>query len=664
VILAACYSTAMGGAERLLVDCLGGLEGERSLACPEGALADAARAAGLRVWPLRRRSLRFRAAPATAARDLAGYALELRRLSRDLDPELLLAWSMRPLLAARLARIGVPVVFQANDLLPGRGLAELVRAAAGRAALTLTTSEAIARELDPCSRLDGRVRVMHPGVDVAAFASTAEPVDPPLVLVVGALVGWKRPDLALEACALLRRRRPELRVRFLGAPLEGHEEFVAALQARAREPDLAGAIEFAGAVEDVPRELARASCLLHCAEREPFGLAVVEALAAGRPVVAPAGGGVTEIVDQTCGRLYPPADPAGAAQALELVLADPALATRLGATGRRRARERFDGEAARRRWTREVSEVARRRSPGRTRADHGAEHVAVVTVTHNSAGSLAALLASVGRHLPEARTVVVDCASTDETLELAASGGAAQMIALADNAGFGRGCNRGIDAVREPVTLLLNPDVELLDDSLLDLVAEVRRDDRPERLLAPLVLNEDGSRQDTVHPRPLSGADLLRSVLSPSVLPVPALAPWRATGPRRVGWAVGCALVARTETLRHLGPFDERLFLYGEDLDLGLHAAATGIETWFWPSARVLHHRAHASRAAFGGEPFERLARGRREVVARRLGRRRATVDDAAQALTFGSRVAIKRLLGRPAEREQRQLRALRQTRR
>ena len=187
--------------------------------------------------------------------------------------------------------------------------------------------------------------------------------------------------------------------------------------------------------------------------------------------------------------------------------------------------------------------------------------------------------------------------------------------------------------------------------------------DRGERLLAPLVLNPDGSRQDTVHPRPASAADLLRALISPSLVGLPAVAPWRAAAPRRVGWAVGCALVARTDTLRRLGPFDERLFLYGEDLDLGLRAARAGVETWFWPGARVLHHRGHSTTAAFGAEPFEQLARARREVVARRLGRGRQALDDAAQGLTFASRIVAKRALGRPARRERRQLEALRRAR-
>ena len=131
-----------------------------------------------------------------------------------------------------------------------------------------------------------------------------------------------------------------------------------------------------------------------------------------------------------------------------------------------------------------------------------------------------------------------------------------------------------------------------------------------------------------------------------------------------MGWAVGCCLVARTETLRRLGPFDERIFLYAEDLDLGLRAGDAGVETWFWPAARVLHKRAHSSERAFGGEPFELLAHERRQVIARRRGERAARLDDAAQLATFATRFALRKVLRRPAERERRQLETINRLRR
>jgi GT2 family glycosyltransferase len=285
---------------------------------------------------------------------------------------------------------------------------------------------------------------------------------------------------------------------------------------------------------------------------------------------------------------------------------------------------------------------------------------ALVTVTHNSAAHVSALLRSAARHLPDVRVVVVDNASSDGTVAVAGGFPQAVVVALTENVGFGRANNRGLAEVDEAAVVLLNPDVELLDDSLRALADQAAL--HPGRLLAPLVLYPDGTRQDTVHPAPASAADVVRTLLAPALVPGRAgvwLAPWRSTEPRQVGWAVGCAIAGRTDVLRRLGPFDESIFLYGEDMELGLRAAAAGVETWFWPAARVSHHRAHSSAVAFGGEPFARLAAARHAVVRVRLGARRAALDDALQALTFATRIAAKAALRRPTARERAQLRAV-----
>jgi GT2 family glycosyltransferase len=235
------------------------------------------------------------------------------------------------------------------------------------------------------------------------------------------------------------------------------------------------------------------------------------------------------------------------------------------------------------------------------------------------------------------------------------------------NVGFGRASNAGVAAADRPVTVLINPDVELLDASLDDLAREAARPDAHERLLAPLVIGGDGKRQDSAQLEPGTVPLALSALVPPTLMPPPLarqVDPWRGDRPRAVGWAVGACVAARTETLRRLGPFDPREFLYAEDLDLGLRAADAGIETWFWPRARVLHHGAHSTRRAFGGEAFDLLARRRREVVRKWRGARRQEADDALQIATFANRIALKGALRRPVRRERQQLEALLRARR
>jgi N-acetylglucosaminyl-diphospho-decaprenol L-rhamnosyltransferase len=209
--------------------------------------------------------------------------------------------------------------------------------------------------------------------------------------------------------------------------------------------------------------------------------------------------------------------------------------------------------------------------------------------------------------------------------------------------------------------------VELLDASLAELAAEADRPGGPERLLTPVVVGGDGRRQDSAQLEPGTAPLAVSALVPPAVMPGPVarmVDPWRGDRARPVGWAVGACVCARTETLKRLGPFDPKEFMYAEDLDLGLRAADAGIETWFWPAARVLHHGARSTRKAFGGEPFDLLARRRREVVRKWRGKRRQDVDDALQMATFANRIAIKGALGRSTRRERRQLQALLRVRR
>jgi GT2 family glycosyltransferase len=196
------------------------------------------------------------------------------------------------------------------------------------------------------------------------------------------------------------------------------------------------------------------------------------------------------------------------------------------------------------------------------------------------------------------------------------------------------------------VTVIANPDVELLDSSLAGLAEEARQ--RGHRILAPLALQPDGALEPSAHPEPASAPELLTALVPRRPKP----------RHRRIAWAAGCCLVARTDTLRRLGPFDERTFLYAEDMDLGLRAADRGVATWLHPEARVLHRRAHSTERAFGGEPFDLLASRRTEVVRELRGSRRARADALIQALTFANRIALKTAAGRPTDRERSQLAA------
>jgi N-acetylglucosaminyl-diphospho-decaprenol L-rhamnosyltransferase len=278
---------------------------------------------------------------------------------------------------------------------------------------------------------------------------------------------------------------------------------------------------------------------------------------------------------------------------------------------------------------------------------------AIVTVIHDSESELPLLLDSVERlPQPRPRVIVVDSGSRDRGPELAAERGA-ELVRLDGNPGFGAGCNAGIERVTEPVTAFVNPDVELLDDGLSRLARDASTGGA---LLAPRLLNPDGSIQDSAHPLPGRPDSLLPAVLPRRLLPT-RYEPWRSHTTREVGWAIAACIVGRTEQLRALGPFDADAFLFYEDMELCLHARRAGIPTILRPDVAVRHLGGASTGRTLADRELDLRARRRREVVAQE-GPIPLLIDDVAEALTFALRAGVKAIRGGGAL-ERRRLRAL-----
>jgi glycosyltransferase involved in cell wall biosynthesis len=136
---------------------------------------------------------------------------------------------------------------------------------------------------------------------------------------------------------MMREREPAPRLFVVGdGPLRG------ALEARTRDLGLGDRVFFTGLVADVRPWLAHLDAMVVPSRREGLPTVLLEALAAGCPIVATRVGGVPEIVaDQQTGLLVPPGDAQALGRALQRVLADPQLRHRLASTGRQVAAERF-----------------------------------------------------------------------------------------------------------------------------------------------------------------------------------------------------------------------------------------------------------------------------------------------------------------------------------
>lgn len=204
----------------------------------------------------------------------------------------------------------------------------LIRRTYPRAAGIVAVSAGAAEDLAATAGLDraGIVTIPNP-VATAEIAMAAEPVDhpwlapgtPPVILAVGRLHRVKDFRTLLRAMALLRERRPA-RLVVLG---EGEER--PHLEALARALGIADAVAFPGFVTNPFAWMARSRLLVLSSRHEGFGNVLVEALAAGLPVVASdIPGGPREVLEQgRFGRLVPPGEPECFAVAMAAMLDQP-----------------------------------------------------------------------------------------------------------------------------------------------------------------------------------------------------------------------------------------------------------------------------------------------------------------------------------------------------
>lgn len=128
-----------------------------------------------------------------------------------------------------------------------------------------------------------------------------------------------------------------------GAQNAGEQQYLSEVRNAAERLGIADRIRFLGQRSDVAQLLAGADVFCHPNDRpEPFGIVFIEALWAGLPVVATAMGGALEIIDDSCGLLTEPANPADLAAALDQLIQSPQLRAQLGAAGPARARQLCD----------------------------------------------------------------------------------------------------------------------------------------------------------------------------------------------------------------------------------------------------------------------------------------------------------------------------------
>jgi glycosyltransferase involved in cell wall biosynthesis len=347
-LLIAITLAEVGGAQTCVAELLPALSGSFDVAVAafgDGPLRTAAAAAGARWIELRQ------VRRAIGPRDLLGL-LELVSVIRRERPAIVHAHSSK---AGVLARLAAAICRTPAIVFTAHGWA--FKAEAGvRARLYLWADRLVARFttvvvcVSETERREGlaartcrpdRTTVIRNGIELERPRSRHEETARPLVVSVGRLKAPKDFQTLLEALTLLDGIAYETMI--VG---DGPER--GALEATAARFGLSEHVTFAGTRDDVDALLANASCFVLSTTSEGLPISILEAMAAGLPVVASGVGGVPELVeDGVTGLIVPARHPAALAEALRRLLTDGELRARLGAAGRRRAEESFSLEAFR-----------------------------------------------------------------------------------------------------------------------------------------------------------------------------------------------------------------------------------------------------------------------------------------------------------------------------
>ncbi|HZP87819.1 MAG TPA: glycosyltransferase [Burkholderiales bacterium] len=321
-----------GGAQQVLY-LLQGLHKrgiENVLACPRGSDLSRAAAPFARVYSI----------PMYGDMDFS-MTLRLYRLMRRERPDLVhlhsrIGADVMGGIAARLSR--VPVVYSRRQDNPEPRFAVALKYRLHDRVIAI--SEGIAQVKLAEGMPAKKLRVVRSVVDTSAYQHAAEPEwlraefglphDARVIGVVAQLIERKGHLVLIEALPGLLERFPTLRVLFFGkGPLE------ARLGEVVRARGLQDVVQLAGFRKDLPRILPCLDLLVHPAYREGLGVSLLQASAAGVPIVACRAGGIPEAVrDGVNGLLVPPGDVQALKDAIARLLDDRELAQRLGQGGR------------------------------------------------------------------------------------------------------------------------------------------------------------------------------------------------------------------------------------------------------------------------------------------------------------------------------------------
>ena len=200
--------------------------------------------------------------------------------------------------------------------------------------------------------------------------------------------------------------------------------------------------------------------------------------------------------------------------------------------------------------------------------------------------------------------IVVDSASDDGSIEMVSDKyPAVKLVSEADNVGFTRGNNIGLEQAQGEYLLLLNPDTEVSQDGIKTLIDFMQANPRA-GIVGPKTLNSDGSHQSTRRRFPTLMTGIFESGWLSAWAPATVERDYRMLDTNdddiiKADWVQGSALLLRRAVYGDIGGLDEGYTMYSEELDFCRRAKTAGWQIYYHGGATVTHH---------GGKSSEQIA--------------------------------------------------------
>lgn len=201
----------------------------------------------------------------------------------------------------------------------------------------------------------------------------------------------------------------------------------------------------------------------------------------------------------------------------------------------------------------------------------------------------------------EIEIVIVDNASIDDSVEgikyfLSTIGYdlTTKIIQNKENCGFAKGCNIGVKNSKGKYVLFLNSDTEVLDNGLIKMIDFLDNNSNV-GILGGKILNSDGSSQPSCG-KFYNLFNLFLSLIGAERFGMVRNSP---NNIRRVDWVSGACMMARRDVFDKLKGFDEKLFMYIEDMEICYRVKKLGFSTYFYTDLRVVHKNLGSSNRNF-----------------------------------------------------------------